>query len=411
MAPPPEHPDEARRLATLHELEILDTGSEPAYDQLAQLARELCETPISLVSLVSEDRQWIKASIGFEPKETPRDISFCTHCILGERIMEVPDTTRDDRFKDNPLVTGEHRIRFYAGVPLQVSGSPPVGALCVLDTKPRTLTSKQRESLEILAKQVSKLLELRLANKKLRERNEEILRTNESLTELFQTIAHDLRAPFQAFIGITEALAESHGSLSPETLQSDLTTLADSASETYNLLENLLEWSKLETGKIPFSPAEIEASALVDEAMRVLRTTAQNKHIEIVRQLPPGAVLRVDRKMTSSILRNLIFNSLKFTPVGGRITLAADRSGDRLLFTISDNGVGFGDEEIEQIKEGANTKSGGGTRGEKGNGIGLHLVRGFLRQHGAELTIQSRPGSGSTVRFSLPLAHGDGAGV
>ena len=136
-APTPE--EEERRLAALHALGILDTEPEDRFDRITRLAAALFDVPIAVVSLVDEHRQWFKSRCGLEERETPREVSFCAHAILSRNVMIVPDTLLDARFADNPLVTREPRIRFYAGCPLVLRDSACVGTLCVIDTRPRWL--------------------------------------------------------------------------------------------------------------------------------------------------------------------------------------------------------------------------------------------------------------------------------
>ncbi|HSD72022.1 MAG TPA: PAS domain S-box protein [Thermoanaerobaculia bacterium] len=155
--------NEETRLEALRNLEILDTPPEPEFDDLAAIASQICGTPISLISLVDRDRQWFKAEIGTVRKvnETPRDVAFCAHAILQRDLTVVPDATQDPRFSDNPLVTTDPKIRFYAGTPLRMSDGHALGTLCVVDLKPRTLTPAQEKALRALGHQVEAQLELR----------------------------------------------------------------------------------------------------------------------------------------------------------------------------------------------------------------------------------------------------------
>jgi PAS domain S-box-containing protein len=153
--------DEATRLARLHALAVLDTAPEPVFDALARSAALACGAPIALVSLIDERRQWFKACIGLGVSETPRDLAFCSHAILSDALFEVPDATQDPRFADNPLVTGEPRIRFYAGVPLVMPEGERIGTLCVIDREPRRLDEGRRRLLKELAGAVVHALLLR----------------------------------------------------------------------------------------------------------------------------------------------------------------------------------------------------------------------------------------------------------
>lgn len=162
MQSPPIPPNEASRLARLHELQLLDSAPEPEYDALVRAAALACGTPISLISLVAEDRQWFKANQGLpEVQGTPRDTAFCAHAINGSAVFEVADATHDPRFADNPLVTGSPDIRFYAGAPLTLENGDAVGTLCVIDREPRQLNAMQRRMLELLAEAAVQMMEKR----------------------------------------------------------------------------------------------------------------------------------------------------------------------------------------------------------------------------------------------------------
>ena len=162
--------DEGERLAALQRYGILDTPAECEFDDLALLAAQVCGTPIALVSLIDFDRQWFKAKFGLNIAQTPRDIAFCAHAICGTVVMVVPDALADDRFADNPLVTAEPHIRFYAGAPLRTPEGHALGTLCVMDRFPRELTDVQQRALHALGSQASRLLDLRLARRELEYR-------------------------------------------------------------------------------------------------------------------------------------------------------------------------------------------------------------------------------------------------
>ncbi|MBI3879359.1 MAG: GAF domain-containing protein [Verrucomicrobia bacterium] len=161
MTPPKKPKNEARRLAVLWQYDVLDTMPEQAFDDLTQLAATICGAPIASLSILGEDKQWFKSRVGLSRSETSRDISFCGHAILQKGLFIVPDALKDRRFADNPLVTADPRIRFYAGAPLITADGHALGALCVIDKVPRTLTESQKSSLLLLARHVMLLLELR----------------------------------------------------------------------------------------------------------------------------------------------------------------------------------------------------------------------------------------------------------
>lgn len=154
--------NEKARLAALHKARLLDTGREEPFDDLTRIAAQVCDTPIALVSLVDDERQWFKSCVGLTASETPRSVSFCAHAIHQPDVLfEVEDASKDERFRDNPLVTKEPYIRFYAGVPLIDFNGFALGTLCVIDTKPKKLSPEQRDSLKALARQVNSQIEWR----------------------------------------------------------------------------------------------------------------------------------------------------------------------------------------------------------------------------------------------------------
>lgn len=161
MPKAPVPANEKQRLETLRQYEILDTASEQVFDEITKLAANVCETPISLLSFIDADRLWFKSNVGLPVKETARDIAFCAHAILQNDIFEVPDALADERFAQNPVVTNDPNIRFYAGMPLVTKSGYALGTLCVIDRVPRELSEEQKMKLRTLAQSVLLLLEVR----------------------------------------------------------------------------------------------------------------------------------------------------------------------------------------------------------------------------------------------------------
>ncbi len=185
-----QHDDQQERISTLQSYDILDTPPEEEFEDIVALAAQICDVPVSLISLVDNDRQWFKARVGFEPAETPLDQSVCAHAILQEGFFEIEDMAQDPRTKDNPLHVSGPEVQFYAGANLVSPNGMPIGTLCVLDHTPRKLSAFQRKALTTLSQQIVTQLELR---KRLREeaamRNEIDHRVKNSL----QTIASIMR--------------------------------------------------------------------------------------------------------------------------------------------------------------------------------------------------------------------------
>ncbi|CAN5241487.1 hypothetical protein BH09GEM1_BH09GEM1_12480 [soil metagenome] len=199
--------DDANRIRALHRYDILDSPPGQPWDDLATLAAQLCDTPIALIALVGEDRQWVKSTIGLTMSEALRDTAMCAHAILGPGLLVVPDTARDKRFADHPLVTGDTRIRFYAGAPLITPDGQALGALCVMDRKPRRLSRAQQNGLRLLSGQVMSQLEQRRTSRELAECTVQL---SHGLSSCPVSVAV-LRVSDQAFVDVNVAFTELFG--------------------------------------------------------------------------------------------------------------------------------------------------------------------------------------------------------
>ena len=209
---PPSPTNESERLAALRACEVLDTPPEVAFDELARAAALICNAPIALVSLIDESRQWFKSRIGLAATETPREVSFCGHAILQPDLFVIPDARRDARFVDNPLVTGEPHIRFYAAMPVITPEGHALGTLCVIDRVARDLAPEQAALLRCLGNQVASQLQLRRSVHELRCANERFRETEQALQGSNRMLGA-LRAALLEFVGTTDAAVVFDGLL------------------------------------------------------------------------------------------------------------------------------------------------------------------------------------------------------
>jgi GAF domain-containing protein len=188
--------NEEGRIAALQKYAILDSEPEQGFDDLTLLASYICRTPIALISLIDESRQWFKSRVGITVSETPRDIAFCSTAILSSEVMVVPDTLKDDRFRNHPLVVSEPNIRFYAGAPLITEEGFALGTLCVIDHKPREFSPEQKEALKALSRLVLAQLEFRrnliLLREALNDRTKEEHERQKELRKLQETLVRVL---------------------------------------------------------------------------------------------------------------------------------------------------------------------------------------------------------------------------
>ncbi|MBK6266793.1 GAF domain-containing sensor histidine kinase [Marivirga sp. S37H4] len=398
--------NEKERLAELYSYSILDTESEKDFDDVVELASIICEAPISLVTLIDSSRQWFKAKKGVNLDSTAREISFCGHTINQNELFVVEDASKDERFHDNPFVTAEFRIHFYAGISLVSEKGYNIGTLCVLDSVPRKLDEYQRKALEILGNQISKLIELRDKKKQLESKirtiavqNEKLESLNKMNTEMTSIISHDMRGPISSVLSYFDS--NSFKKSAQEEMFQLFPVIKQSIQGIHNLIENLLEWSQ-SVGEFHVKPFSVHDC--VEEVIMLLQSQATKKNVTLSASIDKECKVMADPSMLRFILRNLVGNAIKFTE-NGEITISAIKKDNEVLFiAVKDNGIGMPDTLRNRIIKGDKKISTTGTRKEKGSGLGLKLINEFLEKHNSSLKIESEENSGSTFSFTLPLA-------
>jgi anti-sigma regulatory factor (Ser/Thr protein kinase) len=313
--------DESARLAALRRYRILDTEPERHFDDLTLLASQICGTPIALITLVDAHRQWFKSRVGLSRTETSRAISFCSHAIEQDDLFVVPDASEDARFRDNPQVTGDPHIRFYAGAPLVTPDGHALGTLCVVDRVARTLTPEQVEALEALRRQAQALLELRV-----------------NLADLERALAERDRAE-----------AEQRG------LMAELRVAHDNVRRLSALIP-LCSTCQF-TMTIPADPAAIPT--VTDGVVQVLR----EKH------WPEQDVMAVELA-----LQEAVANAIRHGCKGDRskhleCAVVCNESGE-VVITVRDPGAGFDPSKVADPRDPANIL--------KSSGRGIFLISGLM---------------------------------
>ena len=390
--------NELARVQALLQYEVLDTEAEAAYDDFVKLASYVCQTPIALISLVDPNRQWFKAQVGCPAPETSRDIAFCAHAIHQSDVFVVPDTFNDPRFVDNPLVTGDPYIRFYAGAPLITPEGLAIGTLCAIDREPRTLSSEQIMALETLARQVVAQLELRRLSKELQQ-------VLESKNKLFHILSHDLRSPFNGILAFSRTLVEEGETLTKDEIQDFSQTVLTSAEQFMQLIDNLLHSTRFELGALDYQPANIAIDTVIGNVQALLKGNASQKQVELIYESHPEAEVFADSTMLHSILQNLIGNAIKFTSAKGTVTVQAVDQAEMIQLSVIDTGVGVPSEMVVGLFESKPCRSTDGTSGEKGTGLGLLLCKDLVEKHGGQLWVDSVVGQGTSFHLTLPKAR------
>jgi signal transduction histidine kinase len=402
----PEPFNENERIKEVYRYDVLNTQAEEDYDQIVKLASEICQVPISTITLIDTHRQWHKAKTGVNSPEGERDISFCAYTILGDGMMQVPDAAKDERFHDNPLVVSDPNIRFYAGIPLVSSRGFNIGSLCVIDTVPRNLTDEQSFALQVLAKQVIKLFELRLRNREIEARNAIIESQKEHLAELsaiqnkiISIVAHDIRGPVASLKNIIELRKEDV--ISNHDIMEFMSTVDRQLDSTLYMLTNLVEWGAILLKRSEVNLKPVNLFDLLSGEMKVLEIAISSKANRIENKVPQDCVINTDENMLRFILRNLVGNANKFTD-DGKIVVSVQQDADHVTISVADTGIGMSDEIRAGLFDASKRHSRRGTRQETGSGLGLILTREFAHALGITVTVNSEPGKGTEILLQVP---------
>jgi len=262
---------------------------------------------------------------------------------------------------------------------------------------------------DILLSKVKVFLELCQQRAALQVANEQLAAMNASKDKFFSIVAHDLRAPFNPLLGMSRTFTEIPDGTPYADIRARGKTMYQAAAAVYDLLENLLQWSRVQRGRMEYAPAPVDLPVLAHATLRLLENTAADKAITISAPLPPTLRVQSDRNMLATILRNLISNALKFTPTGGQVTLSArpaDNAPDWAEITVRDTGVGIRPTDQAKLFRLDVHHSTPGTAAEAGTGLGLILCQEMVAQHGGRIWVESGAGVGTAVKFTMPLVAG-----
>lgn len=426
--PYPVPPNEQARLRRLHSLGLLDSSPSETYSRVVRLAARLLNTPIAAISLVDEDRQWFLARTGLALSQTPREDAFCAHTICGHSAFVVEDATADPRFHRNPLVLADGGIRFYAGVPLRLDDGNGLGALCVIDSKPRALSESDEAALTELAEVVMDAF-------RLRESLFDVEALAQAKSNFLANMSHEIRTPMNGVMGMAELLM--HSPLSEDQSQC-VKTILTSAEGLLGVLNDVLDFSKLEAGAIRIELGPVIFTHLVEELCELHAARLSSREpgsappLEVVQDLDlPHACLMLDGLRVRQVLNNLLSNAVKFTERGAvevraewheqlpeakpqitglatgpssRVLVAPDpaRTGGWLRVSLKDSGIGMTESELARLSTAYAQADDSITRRFGGTGLGLSICSGLLKAMGAGLSVSSLLGSGSVFEVLIP---------
>tara|TARA_R110002051_G_scaffold8316_2_gene35084 strand:+ start:14252 stop:15454 length:1203 start_codon:yes stop_codon:yes gene_type:complete len=394
----PKIPDNERlRQRSVEQYKLLDTLEEEDYDSITFIASYITQTPISLITLLDRDRNFLKAHLGIEMSESPRRLSFCGHAINAEEeIMIVEDARLDPRFHDNPLVVNLQAI-FYAGVPLVNPEGFKLGTLCVYDNQPRTLTKEQIQTLIKLSKQVVNLLEQRKLNIELLAVKKQLEKRNENLKNFAGIISHDLKSPLANIFSLTELLQnESDNILTPDSIEY-LKYLKSSSHSIGKYIDGMLKFYKSDE----LLSHEVEGFELKNFIGEVESIAVGDKVQPIIHLDNEGSLI-TNKHALFQIFVNLINNAIKYNDKKiVKINIGFQELENHYQFYIKDNGVGIEESQLDSVFDLFKTTGQLDRDGQNGTGIGLATVQKTVHNLGGEITVQSKVDLGSIFTFTI----------
>ncbi len=404
--------EEENRIQALHELEILDTPPEERFDRITKIAQIMFDVPIALVSLVDSNRQWFKSCAGLSARETPRSMSFCSHAILNEDIMTIEDATTDNRFSDNPLVTGDPFIRFYAGKPIRGQDNKMLGTLCIIDKKPRVFSKADKSVLTDLANWVENEFKTSILTKSLKNTTENLVKVQQELLDqnknlelkikektnqllkqdrvttvasMSSRLAHDLRNPLQVIQISSELLKQELEKHMDEGMKKRCGNLQSSILEINRIIEDVLEFVKT-------SQLNQEANSSKNLLENCISNIVIPENITV--SLPENDVqIFGDARKIQAVFSNLIINGIQAINGSGEILIRISEYPEKTSITFEDSGPGIPDEAMPKIFDYLYTTK------QDGTGLGLGICKSIIEQHGGKISVSNNP---TTFTIELP---------
>ncbi|MFA7288325.1 MAG: HAMP domain-containing sensor histidine kinase, partial [Melioribacteraceae bacterium] len=268
---------------------------------------------------------------------------------------------------------------------------------------PNAFKEEELQLLSFVADQISQTIERKKYIDAINKYAQELAETNLTKDRFFSIIAHDLKSPFQGLLGYSQILVDEFSTLDEDEKKEFILSIDELIHSAYKLLENLLEWSRLQTGKMPFKPEIIPIKHEMSGTLNLLAQTASNKGIVLEYNIDNSIVVFADKNMFAAIIRNLISNAIKFTNNGGKITVDAIKKDNHIELSVTDSGVGMPKERISDLFKIDKSISSKGTANEEGTGLGLLLCKEMVDKHNGKIWIESELNKGSKFSFTLPI--------
>jgi PAS domain S-box-containing protein len=379
------------------------------YEKIHKVVGKLMSSKNFYIAIYNEAEQTISFPYWvdeYDPPQPTKKLSRgLTEYVLRTGKPALIDAERDlelRRLGEVELIGSPQAI--WLGVPLKV-GEKTIGVIVVQDYEnEKAFGEEEVQILTFVSEQIAIAIERKRHTDEINRIAEELRQLNNTKDKFFSIIAHDLRNPFITILGFTDLLLTDYKELDESEIIFYLEEMKKSAEISHNLLQNLLQWSRSQTGRIEFNPTKILLKNLVNVNLELLQPTAANKEIQIKSEVVDDIYVQADEDMLNTIIRNLITNAIKFTPKGGTITIAAKEVGKYAEISVEDTGVGMSEATMANLFRLDTTHSTLGTNQEAGTGLGLILCKEFVEKHDGKIWVESKLGVGSKFIFYLPLA-------
>lgn len=388
------------RSKELHQYSLLDTMPEEEYDSITKYVAEICNTPICIISLIDIDRQFFKSSYGFDFDTPDLEYSFCNSTIKNKsELLIINDSSKDIRFKDNPLTKGQKGIVFYAGAPLVTSNGIAIGSLCVVDHQPKELTEIQKKTMLNVASWIIKLFELRKSNIELENANLDLKYKNIEMEKFAYTAAHDIKSPLNHIIQINEIIQEELSSGEFEHVKMLIDTVSNSANKLRSLIDGILNHTKSDS--LGANTDLIDFSKLVSSVFSLFKGGDEYEFVGPENDY----VIKTDKIALEQILINLVGNAIKHNDkeyVSVQVDVVKKENIFKIL--VTDNGPGISKSDFGKIFNIFEKLSDKDRFGNYTSGIGLATVKKLANAMGAQISVDSILKCGTTFILELPRA-------
>ena len=329
---------------------------------------------------------------------------YCETVIGTQEKLHVPDALKSGVWSvNNPDV--KIKMISYLGYPVNWPDGEVFGTICILDNKENHFNKTFEKLLLEIRHAIETDLQLLITEQELHAKNVQLQQAIALKDKFFSIIAHDLKDPFNAVLGFSSLLVDQIREKDYDGIEKYSGVIHQSAQSAFDLLVNLLEWSRSQTGRMEFNPVVFDLLTLLEDSSSAYNDIAKQKSLRITKDLPSSMMVCADEHMISSVLRNLFSNAIKFSNMNGEIRLSASKEQNEVIVSLADEGVGMTKEQIDKLFRLDESNSTPGTADEKGTGLGLILCKEFVEKHGGKIRVESGEGKGSRFFFTIPYSN------